>query len=121
MYKACGRCGRIHDAKYQCPKKIDFSRYGDLEERKLRNTKAWADKSQEIRSRAQYLCEVCRDKGIYTYDRLEVHHITKLRQDKDGLLDNANLVCLCSLHHKQADRGELDEEYLRALAARRES
>jgi len=119
MYKACSRCGQIHSTKYNCKHnkpKWDNSKYGTAEERRLRNTAAWAKKSQEIREQAQYLCEVCRDKGIYNYNELEVHHITKLREDKTGLLNDSNLICLCVMHHRQADRGEISKEYLTKLA-----
>lgn len=122
MYRACSRCGQIHSTKFKCTHnkpKWDYGKYGTNEERKLRNTQAWAKKSQEIRQQAQYLCEVCRDKGIYNYNELEVHHITKLREDKQGLLDDSNLICLCIKHHKQADRGQLSKEYLRELTLKR--
>ena len=124
MYKACSRCGRIHEVKFRCTvnkPKIDYSVYGDQEERKLRSTTAWRKKSEDIRTRAQFLCEVCRDKGLYTYDNLEVHHIVKLRDNADGLLDDNNLVCLCAVHHRQADAGEIDADYLRQLAEKRET
>ena len=123
MYKSCSRCGQIHDTRYNCTvnkPKYDYSRYSTYEERKLRNTAAWANKSQEIRAAAQYLCEVCRERGIYNYQDLEVHHITKLRNNHAGLLDNNNLVCLCAKHHRQADKGQIDAEYLRQLAEKRE-
>lgn len=124
MYKSCSRCGRVHDERYKCTKNkpiFDYSRYGNNDERKARNTAAWAKKSQEIRTKANYLCEVCRDRGIYCFENCEVHHITKLRENMDGLLDNYNLVCLCQQHHKQADKGQLDAEYLRQLAIKREN
>ena len=118
-YKSCPFCGRIHPVDYNCPAKPKRV-YKGTEERKLRNTNDWAKKSKEIREKAQGLCEVCRDKGIYTYKGLEVHHIVKLRENPDGLLDNYNLVCLCTTCHKKADRGELDKDYLRRLARQRE-
>lgn len=124
MFRSCSRCGQIHDTKYKCTKnkpKFDYSRYNDCAERKLRNTAAWADKSKEIRESANYLCEVCRDKGIYNYNNIEVHHIVKLRDDQDGLLDNSNLICLCAIHHRQADKGQIDADYLRELAHKRET
>ena len=124
MYKSCSRCGKIHDTKYKCnvnKPKFDYSRYSTYEERKLRSTAAWTEKSIEIRQAAQYLCEVCRDQGIYNYRDIEVHHITKLRDNAAGLLDNNNLVCLCNIHHRQADKGQLDANYLRELAIKRES
>ena len=119
MYKACPYCGRIHKAGYECPKKPK-RKYNGGEERKLRNTYAWAKKSKEIRDKAQGLCEVCRDKGVITYKGLEVHHITKLAEDKDKLLDNNNLICLCIKHHKEADKGLLSKSYLEKLARKRE-
>lgn len=123
MYRACSRCGKIHSTKYKCKvnaPKIDYSRYKyESEERTLRNTSAWANKSKEIRQEAQYLCEVCRDQGIYNYNNLEVHHIEKIRDNKDRLLDDSNLICLCVYHHKLADKGQLNKEYLIQLAEQR--
>ena len=86
----------------------------------MRSRFAWTKKSEEIREKAQYLCEVCRDQGKITYESLEVHHITPLREDSTLLLENNNLVCLCIEHHKQADNSELDRDYLRKLAEYRE-
>ena len=119
MYRACPYCGRIHPVGYICPKKSKRI-YNGGEERKLRSTNAWTKKSKEIREKAQGLCEVCRDKGIYTYTSLEVHHIEKVRDDKSKLLDNYNLICLCVEHHKMADNGKLDATYLKKLAKKRE-
>ena len=72
-----------------------------------------------MRSDAHWLCEVCRDQGKVTTEGLEVHHIDKLREDPDGLLEDENLVCLCRKHHMMADDGELTKGYLRGLALRR--
>ena len=123
MWKACCKCGKIHDSNYQC----NVGRIYRGDERKLRNKYSWAMKSQEIRERASYLCEVCKDQiknqkysEYPPYASLEVHHIEKLRDRPDLMLDNLNLVCLCQAHHKQADAGEIDIEYLRKLAMTRE-
>lgn len=126
MLKSCSKCGKIHPSNYVCSKgKI----YRGGEERKLRHTNAWKQKSIEIRNKANNMCEVCKDKGLYTkdglitrqsIDSLEVHHITKIREDKTSLLDNYNLVCLCQFHHKQADNNKIDASYLRQLAKARE-
>lgn len=118
IFKSCPKCGRIHPANYKCTKGIVYRSIG--EERKQRSTYAWTKKSIEIRKKAHGLCEVCRDKGIYTYKGLEVHHITKLRYDSNKLLDNYNLICLCVEHHKMADNDELDATYLKKLAKKRE-
>lgn len=115
MYKSCSKCGKIHDTKYKC-NSIKRIYTTDINERKLRNTYKWQKKSKQIRDESNYLCEVCRDKGIYNYNNIEVHHITKLKDDPNGLLDDDNLICLCQEHHKQADNGKLDINYLRKLA-----
>ena len=118
MYKSCSKCGKIHDTKYKCNVGRMFTG-GD--ERKLRSQYAWTKKSEEIRERANHLCEVCRDNGVFTYDNIEVHHIIKVKDDKSRLLDNENLIALCQEHHKQADNNQIDKDYLIELAHRRES
>lgn len=118
MYKSCSKCGKIHDTRFKCNAGNEI--YKSMQERHLRSKNAWTEKSKEIRERANYLCEVCRDQGKITYENLEVHHITKVRDDESLLLDNYNLICLCQEHHKQADKGLIDKDYLLSLAKRRE-
>ena len=114
----CTRCGKIHAKGYRCS---GYARtYNGGDERGLRRTNKWKEKSLEIRERAHYLCEVCRDRGELTHEGLEVHHIIKVKDDQSLLLDNMNLICLCTAHHHEADEGKLSKEYLETLAARRE-
>lgn len=117
MYKSCSRCGKIHSTSYKCyanrPIRND-------NESKLRNKNKWHEKSLEIREASNYLCAICKDERRYNYDKLEVHHIEKLKERPDRLLDNYNLVCLCSEHHKLADAGKIDKDYLFKLAKDRE-
>lgn len=124
MFKACSRCGKIHNKNYKCfhnKPKVDWSKYNvDNEEYKLRNTYEWHMKAEEIKKDAQYLCEVCKDKGAYNYNNLEVHHIVKVKEDATKLLDNYNLIVLCVKHHKEADKGYIKEDYLKKLAKIRE-
>ena len=120
MLKACSRCGRIHDYNYVCNVGRE-RRYANSDENKLRSKRAWQLKREDIKSRAFNLCEVCKDSGIYTYDNLSIHHIQKLKLNPNGLLDDNNLVCLCGLHHRQADAGEISTEYLYELVAKRDS
>ena len=119
MYKSCSKCGKIHKSKYRCHA-IKRIVYQGGNERKLRSTWKWTEKSREIRERAHYLCEVCKDKGRITYEGIEVHHIIKVKDDESLLLDNNNLICLCTAHHKQADNNQLDINYLKDLAQQRE-
>lgn len=117
MWKTCARCGKIHKLGESCKR---FRVYEGGDERKARSSFAWKLKSQEIREKANYLCEVCRAEGKFNYENLEVHHIVKLKENIQGLLDNANLICLCTTHHKQADDGLLKADFLRGLAEARE-
>jgi 5-methylcytosine-specific restriction endonuclease McrA len=94
--------------------------YSTTEERTLRNRSVWHRKSEEVRDKAHFLCEVCKDQGILNHRNLEVHHIVKLRDDETLMLDNYNLICLCSEHHHLADSGGIDVEYLKRLARKRE-
>lgn len=119
MFRSCSACGKIHDVKFKC--KQNKQRYKEIDnERHLRSSWKWTQKSLEIREKANWLCEVCRDIGIFTYDNLEVHHIVKVTEDETKLLDNSNLICLCQEHHKKADEGKIDKDYLQALAEIRE-
>ena len=118
MYKACSRCGKIHDTKYIC--KYNAIPKAVTDEARTRSKNSWTVKSLTIREQANWLCEVCRDKGVYTYEGLEVHHIDKIKDRPDKTLDNSNLICLCVTHHKQADAGQLSKEYLLKLVGLRE-
>lgn len=118
MYKSCSRCGKIHDSKYTCNKgRI----YNPSNEGAIRNTHSWHKKAEEIKRKSNYLCELCKELDHrYTYDNLEVHHIDKLKDKPERLLDNYNLICLCERHHTQVENDVKIKDYLFELARRRE-
>lgn len=118
MFRACSKCGKIHEQSQPCPVKRIV--YSGGNERKLRSSYRWTEKSKEVRGAAHYLCEVCKDQNKINYKDIEVHHIVKVKDDESLLLDNYNLICLCQEHHEQADKGLIDTEYLRRLARKRE-
>ena len=117
MYKACSKCGRVHSTDYKCNHNRSFK---PTDETRLRNKNAWHKKSEEIRRKSKYLCAVCKDEKRYNYDNLEVHHIISIKQDKERYLDNYNLICLCQEHHRLAEIGKIDKDYLFELARQRE-
>ena len=82
MLKACGWCGRMHDINAQCPKK-PAKHYHKTSADHLRDTYKWQRKREQIKQDANYLCEVCKDKGKITNKWLEVHHIVKLNDNPD--------------------------------------
>ena len=119
MLSSCTKCGRIHDINFKCN---GGGRLPKTAEQALRRRTSWTNKSKDIRERSNYLCSVCLDNGIVRADDdIEVHHIRKLRDYPEGLLKDDNLICLCVLHHKQADQGELSEDYLKQLAQKRDT
>ena len=116
MLKACSRCGKIHSTTYRCKdNRIKIA----TDENRMRSTYKWTKKSLQVRDESHYLCQVCLDQGIITYEGVEVHHIDALKDRPDLLLDDDNLVCLCVEHHKQAETGQLSKDYLRELATHR--
>lgn len=113
---SCGKCGKIHPRNYRCTiPRI----YQNTDERKKRSSYVWTKKAKQIKKDALNLCEVCRDKGFFNYDNLEVHHIVKIKDNEDPFLEDNNLICLCVMHHKQADAGDLSIDYLKSLAEKR--
>lgn len=118
--RSCAWCGRVHPKNYDCGKRPARRSVRDAREAG-RYTKAWEKKSKEIKARSLYLCAYCLWQGVYTYDDLETHHIVKLRERPDLLLDDENLICLCKTHHRQADDGEIPVAVLRALIRQRDA
>ena len=111
--KNCGVVRRGHTCPYQKRKEQPTDRQSD----RFRKTKAWTDKSIEIRQRDRYLCQVC-FRELYntisaiTFKGVDVHHITPIAEDYSKRLDNDNLISLCRYHHKMADDGLIPREVL---------
>lgn len=121
MKKSCKYCGRIHDISYICPErpKKKWRRNKQTRDR-FRSTAAWQGMRDSIKFRDMNFCQICLREGKYISHGLEVHHITPLAEDYDMRLCRTNLITLCSMHHKQADAGEIPAEELRAIAVQRE-
>lgn len=119
MLRACSRCGQLHNYGAKCPR-VKSRKFTSNEETKLRSLASWQRKRESIKERSFYLCAICKEEGDYRAKDIEVHHIIKLRDYPNGLLDDHNLIALCIAHHKQADNGEIDPEYLHKLADTRD-
>lgn len=117
MYRACSRCGKIHRANEVCRIK---RQYKSSKEGELRNTYSWHKKAEEIKEKSKYLCSLCLEEGIYNYNSLEVHHIDKVSEDESRLLDDYNLICLCTRHHKEIENNLNIKDKLFELAKNRE-
>ena len=117
MLKTCSKCMKVVSEDHICPYKKLRNNKRDSKADKFRKTKAWTNKSLEIRTRDKYLCVVCMNNLYHTintfnYDKLEVHHITPIHEDYDKRLDNNNLITLCNYHHKLAECGDIPREEL---------
>ena len=118
MLKSCKYCGRIHATKFDCGMKPTRDK-PSTNANKFRWSRRWRAKRNQIVERDNSLCLLCRENKVYTYNDLEVHHIVKIEEDYDKRLDDENLATTCVTHHKQADSGEINKEYLRGILSRR--
>lgn len=120
MLKTCSKCMKVVSEDHVCPYRTYNKKNKDSKANKFRKTKAWTNKSIEIRQRDKYLCKVCINNLYstiqqYNYDKLEVHHVTPVEEDYNKRLDNDNLITLCSYHHKMAEKGDIPREELYEL------
>ncbi|WP_066316934.1 HNH endonuclease [Bacillus sp. FJAT-29814] len=125
MLKSCKYCGGIHDRSYVCPRKPVRTKQPTYID-KFRRTRAWTNKSKQIRERDKHLCQVCIRKlhntqQQYNFTNIEVHHIVPIVEDWNKRLDDENLISLCSNHHKMADAGEIGRVELLEITKAQES
>jgi 5-methylcytosine-specific restriction protein A len=116
MLKSCKYCGGIHDRTYQCPSKPKRTKQPTYID-KFRRLRVWTNKSKQIRERDKHLCQIClrelyHTQIKYNFTNIEVHHIESLAEAWDKRLDDGNLICLCSYHHKMAEQGEISKSEL---------
>lgn len=116
MKKSCKYCGRVHPIGYECPRKPVRKKRGNREAERIRNSYAWRQKREEIRERDHYLCRHCLERGRFTRDGLEVHHIIPLEERPELALEDNYLITLCGRDHERAERGEIDRGALLRLA-----
>ncbi len=119
MFKLCCQCGQLHDFNTG---PCQAGRYKKRTKAvQFRNTSRWQRKRKQIRERDKNLCQICQldaydTHRMYTYDNIEVNHIIPINEDIDRALDDDNLICLCSHHHKMADKGIIPRSVMQALA-----
>lgn len=115
MLKSCKYCNRIHDSKYDCGKK-PIRRKDTTEAVKVRNTRRWRKKREQIKERDGHLCRWCLAHHIITYEYTEVHHIIPLSESIETAYDDDWLITLCEQCHLKADSGAIDRMRLHTLA-----
>lgn len=115
MFKACSRCGQIHDRNHKCYANSRNYYQHDAETRKFRNSGAWKHKAEEIKERDKFLCQICLKSNIFNYKELSVHHITPLVENRALSLENSNLITLCEKHHKDCEMGKIPRTEQQAI------
>lgn len=117
MLKACKYCGKVHDTHYDCGRKPirPRGRAADSKSYYFRRSDVWTKKSQEIRERDGYLCQICIRKLYNTlrqfnYDTLSVHHIIPINEEYEKRLDNDNLLTVCRMHHEMCEDGTVSRQ-----------
>lgn len=116
--KYCGVVERGHRCEHRPKRKNIKNRESD----RFRSSAVWKKKAEECKQRDRYLCRVC-VAGLYNtlnqinYKNLESHHIIPIAEDYNKRLDNDNIITLCQMHHKMAERGQIPREVLFEILA----
>ena len=97
MLRTCNVCGGIHQEDKMCKRKYPSKK--NSKANSFRNTNDWITKREQIKRRDKYLCQVCLMNNIYTYNNLQVHHITPIKFFVHNLLlfHRKSLLCSFSL------------------------
>jgi 5-methylcytosine-specific restriction enzyme A len=113
MYVSCSYCGGRHERGYICAKRPKDNRTKEANYiTRFRSSKAWQQKRNEIKTRDKFLCRLCLKKGVYVFNRLEVHHIYSIAKKWTERIENENLITLCNSCHKMVEN---DSKYRREL------
>lgn len=113
--------GRIHERDYICKTQGMERVKPDSLANKFRNSQVWKKKRKDILIRDKGLCQLCIRNLYETFGRaynhklIEVHHIELINESFDLRFEDHNLICLCTYHHKRADKGEIPREELKRL------
>lgn len=97
----------VHERGYKCISgpKAPTKQLNDIV--RFRNSGAWKRKRTEVKQRDNYLCQLCVLDNKFTFDALDVHHITPISISWAERLDDYNLITLCKYHHFLADNGNI--------------
>ena len=117
MLVSCRYCSAFHNRGEQCqnrPKHNSYKKEANAITR-FRSSRLWQKKRHEIKTRDKFLCQYCKTRGIYQFNKLEVHHINPISKSWNKRLKNNNLITLCSTCHKKADNNEISIQKLKDI------
>lgn len=108
----CQHCLKIHDRYHECSAKKKHKRMLQQARRKderykvyndCYNTSRWKKVREEVLKESNYMCEVCRALGKLNYTDIQVHHIEKVKDNKEKMYDKNNLLVVCREHHRDIE------------------
>lgn len=115
MFKACSRCGQIHEIGHKCYANSRNYYQHSPEIRKFRNSQAWRNKAEEIKERDKYLCQICLKRNIFNAKDLSAHHIIPAEESEALRLENSNLITVCEIHHRECESGKIPRTEQQAI------
>ncbi|BED91697.1 MAG: hypothetical protein Pg6B_04490 [Candidatus Azobacteroides pseudotrichonymphae] len=120
MEKSCKYCYQSHKEGYICKNKPSKVENKNTKASKFRNTLKWQKKREEIKTRDNYLCQICirnlyNTYRQYNYENLQVHHNVPINGNYELNLDSNNLLTVCTFHHKLCESGEIDFNEVRKI------
>lgn len=121
MLVSCSYCNSVHSRGFKCTNRPKNNR-GKKEETyisRFRSTRIWQKKREEIKKLDKYLCQSCLKNGRYVFQKLEVHHISPVKEKWNKRLVNENLITLCSSCHKMAENEEIKRRELEEITQKR--
>jgi 5-methylcytosine-specific restriction enzyme A len=87
--------------------------------RSFYSSKRWNRARKKVLARDNYLCQRCYKKGLLTPAEV-VHHIDHLRKAPGKVLDESNLISVCSACHNKVhpEKGKKGEVVRKARVVR---
>lgn len=119
LYKSCPNCGKIHTHTASLCMVGKKRRNYNTVCYQVHRTEKMKQLSEIVREDSNGLCAVCLEDNVLSAGRVEVHHIVKIKDAPELCYDEDNLVCLCNFHHRMAEVGMIDQNFLRKLVQKR--
>lgn len=110
--RSCQYCFSYHSIDEICPKKPKrkaMSNDDVKEQNKIYSSSRWQRLRELVKRDSNYMCVICKSKGDISYAD-QVHHIVPITLDKDLSYSYENLVSLCSYHHEEIHKKNINSQ-----------
>lgn len=114
MKVLCKHCLKIHCMELKCTQMQQHIRNRNANRRKQYNNKhkeysncynstKWKKVREKALEQTNYMCAICLELGKYNYKDIQVHHLEKIKENKNKIFELDNLIPLCREHHNQVE------------------